>query len=107
MTKKDLVIVVNETQSDPMSLSELCANFDISPEFIRELIAFEIIQTAQEAAEQRLFNMLELQRIKRAIRLQRDLEVNFAGIAVILDLLDELEELRRKSQLFEKHFSSR
>jgi len=31
-----------------------------------------------------------------ALRLERDLEVNLAGIALALDLMEELEQLRRE-----------
>lgn len=38
----------------------------------------------------------DLQRIRLAVRLQRDLGVNLPGAALALDLLEELQELRRR-----------
>ncbi len=37
-----------------------------------------------------------LRRIHIAMRLQRDLEINYSGVALILDLLDELRSLREQ-----------
>ena len=41
-----------------------------------------------------VFSAIELRRARTAMRLQRDLGVNLAGIALILDLLDEVDTLR-------------
>jgi chaperone modulatory protein CbpM len=42
------------------------------------------------------FTGLHLHRAKVAMRLHRDLGVNFAGAALALDLMDELDMLRTK-----------
>jgi chaperone modulatory protein CbpM len=36
-----------------------------------------------------------LRRARLAVRLERDLEVNLAGVALALDLLEEIDRLRR------------
>ncbi len=48
------------------------------------------------------FNGEEVRRARRAIRLQRDLELNLAGTALALDLLDELERLRERLHALEQ-----
>ena len=42
------------------------------------------------------FSGVMLPRIAQALRLQRDLELNTAGVAVALDLLSEIEDLRKQ-----------
>lgn len=42
------------------------------------------------------FDSRALKRLQKTIHLQRDLRVNLAGAALVLDLLEEVEELRRK-----------
>jgi chaperone modulatory protein CbpM len=37
-----------------------------------------------------------LRRARLALRLERDLEINLAGVALALELMEELEYLRRK-----------
>ena len=42
------------------------------------------------------FSGAALRRVRRALRLERDLELNLAGVALALDLMDELEQLRNE-----------
>jgi chaperone modulatory protein CbpM len=42
------------------------------------------------------FTGAALRRARRALRLERDLELNLAGVALALDLMDEIEQLRRE-----------
>lgn len=52
---------------------------------------------AAEAAAQWVFSGAAVTRIQMALRLQRDLHVNLAGVALALDLLDEIERLKRRA----------
>ncbi len=45
-----------------------------------------------------------LRRARTALRLRRDLEVNFAGIAMILDLLDKIDDLETRLRRLEGRF---
>ncbi len=94
MVKNGLVIIADYADQQPLSIDELCTACQISIEFIQELEAYQIIRRRDPAHEQFQFDMAELRRIQTALRLQRDLEVNLAGVALVLDLLDELDELR-------------
>src|SRR5271154_6342301 len=42
------------------------------------------------------FSGAALRRARLALRLERDLELNLAGVALALELMDELEHLRRE-----------
>jgi chaperone modulatory protein CbpM len=46
--------------------------------------------------------VIHLQRAKTAVHLQRDLDVNLAGVALVLDLLEEMEELRERVKLLDR-----
>jgi chaperone modulatory protein CbpM len=45
------------------------------------------------------FDSYDLYRAKKAITLQKDLEINMIGIGIILDLLDEIKELKQEIDL--------
>ncbi len=45
-----------------------------------------------------------LRRARTALRLRQDLEVNFAGTAMILDLLDEIDSLETRLRRLEGRF---
>lgn len=101
MAKKDFMITNQETILTRLELCEAC---QISSDFIDHLIEYEIIRPLQTNNDEWIFDLLALNRIKTVIRLQRDLEINLAGAALVLDLLDELNDLRARMALFEKHY---
>lgn len=104
MEKEEIIIIADYTQSTSLTLNELCEICGISPDFIRHLIEYEIIHPKEKTAKEWSFELTELQRIKTVLRLQRDLEVNLAGAAVVLDLLAQLDALHAHVELIEKHF---
>lgn len=53
------------------------------------------------------FNGAEVRRAQRAMRLRRDLDLNLAGAALALDLLDELEDLRGRLRTLERQLDQR
>lgn len=103
MTKKEVVIIADYTEQDVVSLDELRRVYGLSDEYIHELISHEIIQPANNQAREWHFDHVQLKRLQTALRLERDLEVNLAGIALALELMDELEELRARAAFLERH----
>ncbi len=95
MAKKEIMIITDGRSQTVLTLEEICDSCQISTNFIYDLIEYDIIQLTHDDPEEWMFNLSQLQRIKTAKRLQDDLEVNLAGIAIILDLLDEIDALRR------------
>ena len=81
------------TSCNLRELSDLCSR---NTELILEMIDEGIIIPAGASPGQWRFGLKEIHRVHTALRLSRDLRVNMAGAALALDLLEELEELRRK-----------
>ena len=79
-----------------LTLDELCRACAVHAALLMELIDEGVIVPAGDAPEVWRFNALHLRRVRVAIRLQRDLGVNLAGAALALQLLDELDSLRRQ-----------
>lgn len=103
MKQTSQIIIADYTDQSPVNLTELCEIFSVSPDYIQHLIEYEIV-SPQGEPENWQFNIIHLKRIKTTIRLQRDLDVNLAGAALILDLLEEMETLREKVKLIERSF---
>lgn len=77
------------------TLEELCAACRVSEDFVGEIVAEGIVEPmGAERAEWR-FSGVALTRVQRVIRLQQEFEVNLPGAALALELLEELERLRR------------
>ncbi len=78
------------------SFDEFCRICDIDSDVVAEMIDEGLIDPQGRVPDEWRFRCCEVRRVQIAMRLQRDLRVNLPGAAVILDLLDELEELRRR-----------
>ncbi|WP_130803598.1 chaperone modulator CbpM [Acinetobacter ihumii] len=66
-----------------------------SPEWILQLIEYDIISSSGQS-QQPLFSGIDLIRARRAYRLQRDFDASLSAVAVMLDLIDEVQLLRRQ-----------
>ena len=94
------VEVVNEEMS--FTLPEVCAHCGARVEFIVELVEYGVIAPLKGAdTESWAFDVWALARLKCALRLHRDLEINLPGLAVSLDLLDEVQRLRQQVELLD------
>jgi chaperone modulatory protein CbpM len=74
-------------------LSRLCA---VDRTYIVELVEEGVLSVVEVDATEWRFPGSALRRARTALRLQRDLEINLPGVALALELLEELEELRRE-----------
>jgi chaperone modulatory protein CbpM len=88
-------IVVSEEQI--VSIVELCQCCDIPAEVVLTLVEYGIIEPLelQSTHTHWQFTGDSVLRVKMTLRLQRDLEVNLAGVALAIELLDEIKTLRR------------
>lgn len=85
------IIIEEETR---LSLRELCDACAVHVEFITELVDEGVIEPTGIDKSHWCFSGISLQRIRTAKRLQQDLGVNLAGVALALDLIEELQQLR-------------
>jgi len=78
------------------TLADLCRSCGVHAEMISDMVEFGIIEPQGASAAKWRFTGGCLWRVTTVVRLQRDLEVNLAGAALALDLLEEVRELRRQ-----------
>lgn len=79
-----------------LTLAEFSVACRVREQRIIELVEEGILEPDVAPPRIWYFRATQLRRAYRAIRLQRDLDINVAGVALILDLLDEIEELRAR-----------
>ncbi|MDX1819174.1 MAG: chaperone modulator CbpM [Marinobacter sp.] len=100
MSEQDQILTVEvvESEGNTFTLREICERGDCHAEFVIKLVDYGIIAPVEEAPEARLwqFDVPALNRMHKALRLQRDLKLNLPGLAMSLELLDEVQELRRE-----------
>jgi chaperone modulatory protein CbpM len=87
------VEIVDDTAS--LSMAELLACARIEFESLLQLVDAGVLSPDGSSVEQWWFRRRDLRRIRVAQRLIEDLEVNPAGVAVILDLIEERNALMR------------
>lgn len=100
MTHKDQILTVEVTDDNGniFTLREVCERGDCHAEFVIKLVNYGIISPVEDITEARewQFDVEALARLQKAMRLQRDLKLNLPGLAVSLDLLDEVQDMRRE-----------
>ena len=103
MNKDLLPLVSGEVLDDEieLTLSELCRACNIQAEQVLELFEQGLLEPQPGDANSWRFTGIIVRRVKRAAKLQRDLEVNWAGAALALELIDELDRLREQLRRLE------
>ena len=92
-TKLFIATVVVETGPE-LSLDELCRGCGCETEWLVELVREGVLEPQGPAPEQWRFSGASLRRARIAWHLARDLQLNMPGVALALDLLDEIHALR-------------
>ena len=79
-----------------LTLVELCQACLVPEQEVRAWVVEGVLEPSGERPEDWRFAGPSLWRARTALRLSRDLEVNLAGIALALNLLDEINALRSR-----------
>ena len=93
------VIDVEIMSEEPeFTLRDVCERCGVATEIMIEYIEYGIAPYEGELSTDWRFNASTLSRLQKGIRLQRDLDINLPGLALVLDLLDEIEALKQTQQ---------
>jgi chaperone modulatory protein CbpM len=96
----DGILLDEQAELTLNDLSRVCSS---SAEWIIELVQEGALEPIDYQQAQWRFPATSLQRVRAARRLQRDLNINLAGIALALDLLDEIETLESRLRQLERN----
>lgn len=80
-------------RSELVAWSELVERTRVEPACMAELVEMGWIEPLRTGSEEYLFRQRDVYRIKKLLRLCRDLEISYAGGSIIVDLLERVEEL--------------
>jgi chaperone modulatory protein CbpM len=92
--------VVGETAQ--YTFHELCVSYDVDPEWVAALVEQGAIEPIGPTRHEWRFTALSAVRVAKAKRLERDLSLNPPGLALALELLDEVEALRARVRSLEE-----
>lgn len=91
-----------------LSLAELCLQLAVHAEGIIELVEYGVTtpETGSTPRDWR-FSAQASRRAARGLRLARDLRINIEGIALALDLLDQLDQAQARLARAERLLATR
>jgi chaperone modulatory protein CbpM len=95
MTKQVITGVIVE-ESTELSLSELSRACATSTEWLIELVDEGVLEPAGRKPTNWRFSGASLKRARTARRLHEDLKINMAGVALALELIEEIEVMRER-----------
>jgi chaperone modulatory protein CbpM len=101
MEKNLLPILSGQIFDEDLQISvvEFCQICQISNTEVIEMVEEGVLEPVSGVTYQEWhFNSVAINRLRTAKRLQQDLQINLPGIALALDLLQELEQLRKHLQ---------
>ena len=100
MTNETLTGVLLDERIE-LSLNELSRACSGSAEWVIELVEEGVLEPIGHDQTHWRFVGTSLQRAHTAMRLQHDLDINLAGVALALDLMGEIDTLRERLCKFE------
>jgi chaperone modulatory protein CbpM len=96
MNPDDLLSIHTGTiiEDGSLTLAQLCRACGVPADWVISLVEESIIEPDGKEIHLWRFSGVSLVRVRSALRLQRDLGINLAGVGLALDLMEELEKLR-------------
>lgn len=104
MSKDTLLIGVLIEETTTISFNEVCRKYNIPKELLIEMIEQGLFPNQTTQIEQITLDQKALRRLESAFRLHRDLGINMPGVALALELLEEIEKMRNELDILRKHF---
>lgn len=93
-TTQTTIFVLDENHR--FTLHELITSCSADENFILELVQHGVLHPQGSSPQDWQFSLMDFKRSRKAANIQRDLEVNLPGIALALDLLEQIEELQQE-----------
>jgi chaperone modulatory protein CbpM len=104
MSKDNILIGLLIEETTTVSFTEVCHKYNIPKELLIEMIEQGLFPNQPTQIEQIALDQKALRRIEAAFRLHRDLGINLSGVALAIELLEEIEKMRAELNILRKHF---
>ena len=92
--------IILEEQTE-LTLAEVCRACAVHAEYIIELVEEGVLVPVGNEPVSWRFTGIHMHRTSVSLRLQRDLGINLAGVALALQLLDEIDSLQTRINALE------
>jgi len=99
MSKKSIQIEILDENFE-FSLADLCQCCTVQAETIIDMVEEGMLSPAGSSPVNWRFSGTAQRHVEITLHLQKDLRVNLPGAALALELMEELEQLRRQLRLY-------
>ncbi|MGK0249518.1 MAG: chaperone modulatory protein CbpM [Oleispira sp.] len=97
--------LMSDTQLTYLSFTEVCVQTGAAENVVNEIIEQGIVEPIGSSSSEWQFSPTMLVLTKKAVRMHQDLNVDWAGVALAIELLDEMEQLKEKNRYLESRLS--
>jgi MerR family transcriptional regulator, heat shock protein HspR len=104
MADKTREVILWRTEHSLLTLQDLASAAGLHPELVEKFIEYGLIEPSKSAGSNPLFSFSSVERLRRIMRLRRDLGVNLAAVGVILEMRERMENLQRELEDLRKRF---
>src|SRR5246127_322922 len=92
--------MARKRKQGPYMISTVAEMYDIHPQTLRLYEREGLLKPSRTEGNTRLYTDEDLERLEFILNLARDLGVNIAGIAIVLQMRERMEEMNRQMQGF-------
>ncbi|MCP0913976.1 MULTISPECIES: chaperone modulator CbpM [Legionella] len=103
MGNKQVITGLLVDENHTVSFIEVCEKYDISEELLQGMLEQGLFSHPPKDVKNLQIDYAMVRRIQSAKRLQQDLGVNIPGVVLVLELLEELEQLRSELSILQRH----
>ncbi|PYU16635.1 MAG: hypothetical protein DMG28_03935 [Acidobacteria bacterium] len=96
MIDKTQELILWRTEHSLLTLEDLANAAGLHPELVEKFVGYGLLEPSANTGSHPLFPASSVERLRCILRLRRDLGVNLAGVAVILEMRERIENLQRE-----------
>ena len=89
-------LILWRTEHSLLTLEDLANAAGLHPELVEKFVGYGLLEPSANTGSHPLFPASSVERLRCILRLRRDLGVNLAGVAVILEMRERIENLQRE-----------
>lgn len=104
MNTNDPVQPIEPSEPPVLDLRTLCIVLEVREERVRDWVAEGLLHPRGDARSEWRFSADQCERARRALRLQRELDLEASAVPLVMDLLGEMQRLRRRIRQLEGRF---
>src|SRR5882724_11754191 len=94
MAEQTHALTVWRTEHSLLTLEDLASAAGLRPELVDVFVRYQLVEPTVHTGSCPLFPISSVERLNRILRLRHDLGVNLAGVAVILEMMEQIEHLQ-------------